>query len=76
MIAGGLGVCLLPEFMIGMPGIRTRCIVEPPLERSVQIAYRPGRENSHGLMALLDQADRMPWPVPGETWHGHTPGRS
>lgn len=68
MIAGGLGVCLLPEFMVNTPGIRTRSIVDPPLERSVQIVYRPGHENSHGLMALLDQAGRMPWPVSGETW--------
>jgi len=75
MIAGELGVCLLPEFMIGMPGIRTRCIIDPPLERSVRIAYRPGHENSHGLMALLDQADRMPWPVTGETWRDHTSHR-
>lgn len=70
MIAGGLGVCLLPEFIVDAPGIRTRVIVDPPLERSVQVVYRPGHENTHGLMALLDQAGRMPWPISGELWQG------
>lgn len=70
MIAGGLGVCLLPEFLIGTPGVRTRGIVDPSLERSVEIAYRPGHENSHGLMALLDQAGQVRWPVTGESWPG------
>lgn len=75
MIAAGLGVCLLPEFMVDAPGVRTRSIVDPLLERSVQIVYRPAHENTHGLMALLDQANRMPWPVPGETWQGHKSSR-
>lgn len=68
MIAGGLGICLLPEFLVEIPGVRTRGIVDPPLQRSVELAYRPGHENSHGLMALLDQADRVSWPVKGEKW--------
>lgn len=76
MIAGGMGICLLPEFMVDAPGVRTRSIVEPELERSVQIVYASGHENSHGLMALLDQADRLPWPVPGEVWRGHTSDRA
>jgi LysR family transcriptional regulator, hydrogen peroxide-inducible genes activator len=70
MIAGGLGICLLPEFLVEAPGVRTRRIVDPPLERSVEIAYRPGHENSHGLMALLDQASQVSWPVIGENWRG------
>jgi LysR family transcriptional regulator, hydrogen peroxide-inducible genes activator len=73
MIANGLGVGLLPEYMVEAPGVRTRCIVDPALERSVEIVYRPGRENSHGLMAFLDQAAHVPWPVVGEKWAGNEP---
>lgn len=76
MIAGGMGVCLLPEFMADAPGVRTRSIVDPLLERSVEIVHASGHENSHGLMALLEQAGRMAWPVPGETWRGHSSPRS
>jgi DNA-binding transcriptional LysR family regulator len=68
MIAGGLGTCLLTEFLVEASGVRTRRVVDPPLERSVEIAYCPEHENSHGLMALLDHAGQVSRPVMGENW--------
>lgn len=67
MIASGLGICLLPEYLVETAGVHIRNVVDPPLNRSVEIAYRPGHENSHGLMALLDQSALARWPVVGET---------
>jgi len=65
MIASGMGICLLPEFSVLQADLHRRPVVDPKLQRSIELAYLPGRAGAPGVKALLELAARQVWPVEG-----------
>lgn len=53
MVAGGLGICFLPEFSATKPGVMTRPLIEPEVSREVAVMTRHGRTIPAALQALL-----------------------
>jgi DNA-binding transcriptional LysR family regulator len=62
MVAGGLGICLIPEFSAVIPGIQTRPLVEPEVSRDVSLVWMSGRRHSPAVSAFVKLAKTHPWP--------------
>lgn len=61
MILAGLGCAIMPEFLPSLPGIATRPLVEPELQRDVKLATMAGRRFSPALRAFVSLAARHNW---------------
>ena len=67
MVAGGMGVCFLPEYTAVFPGVVGRPVISPSVERKVCIVTVAGRRRSPPLAAFVNSVRRYPWPsVSGE----------
>lgn len=53
MIAAGMGVAVVPEFMPLQPGIATRLLVEPEVRRTISMASVSGRLYSPTIQTLM-----------------------
>jgi DNA-binding transcriptional LysR family regulator len=62
MVAGGLGICFIPEFSAVMPGIQTRPLVEPEVSRDVCMVSMAGRRHSPAVGAFVKLTKSYPWP--------------
>jgi DNA-binding transcriptional LysR family regulator len=62
MVAGGLGICFIPEFSAVIPGIQTRLLVEPEVSRDVCLVWMAGRRHSPAVRAFVKLARCYPWP--------------
>jgi DNA-binding transcriptional LysR family regulator len=62
MVAGGLGICIIPEFSAVIPGIFTRPLAEPEVLRSVSLVWMAGRRHSPAVTAFVKLAKAHPWP--------------
>jgi hypothetical protein len=60
MVATGMGICPLPEFIIEQPDIQKRPMVKPAFSRSIKFAYIPKREREYSILSLLDETKRSP----------------
>jgi LysR family transcriptional regulator, hydrogen peroxide-inducible genes activator len=72
MVAGGLGICFIPEFSAVIPGLEFRPVVEPEVWRDICLVNVSGRRMSPALAAFLKAVKEYPWPesrfgVPGGT---------
>jgi LysR family transcriptional regulator, hydrogen peroxide-inducible genes activator len=61
MVAGGLGICFLPEFSAVVPGVQTRPVVEPEIWREICIVWRKDRELSPAVQRFATAARNYPW---------------
>ncbi len=53
MIAAGMGVAVMPEFMPSKPGIATRLLVEPEVSRTISLVTVSGRRFSPTIEILV-----------------------
>jgi LysR family transcriptional regulator, hydrogen peroxide-inducible genes activator len=63
MVAGGLGICIIPEFSAVVPGIMTRPLIEPDVWRAVSLVWMSGRRHSPAVAAFVKLAKSHPWPA-------------
>jgi DNA-binding transcriptional LysR family regulator len=69
MILAGMGCAVMPEFLPMLPGIATRPLVDPEMNRQIRLATIAGRRFSPALRAFVSLAGRHNWgtalsPVP------------
>jgi DNA-binding transcriptional LysR family regulator len=69
LVAGGLGVCFLPEFSACVGGLRTRPLVEPRVARAVLLVSVAGRRRTPQASRFFGLASSYDWPY-GEKPHG------
>jgi len=62
MVAGGLGICIIPEFSAVIPGIQVRPLVDPEVSRDVSLIWMAGRRHSPAVSAFIKMARSHPWP--------------
>lgn len=62
MVAGGLGICFLPEFNAMVPGLQLRPVIEPEFWRDVRLVTIAGRRLSPAHLAFMKTARTFPWP--------------
>lgn len=63
MVAGGLGICIIPEFSAVIPGIHVRPLVDPEVSRDVCLIWMTGRRHSPAVSAFVKMARGHPWPA-------------
>lgn len=61
MILAGLGCAVMPEYLPMLPGIATRPLVEPRINRQIRLATIAGRRFSPALRAFVSLAGRHNW---------------
>jgi DNA-binding transcriptional LysR family regulator len=63
MVMAGAGICFLPEYSPVLPGLRTRPLVAPEVEREILLVTMPGRRFSPAMAAFSKTVRRYPWPI-------------
>jgi DNA-binding transcriptional LysR family regulator len=61
MVASGMGVCFLPEYTTIYPGVVSRPVVSPSLDRDVCLITVAGRRWSSPVAAFVQAMRRYPW---------------
>jgi DNA-binding transcriptional LysR family regulator len=61
MVASGLGCALMPKYLPLMPGIATRQVIDPIVDRTISAVTMAGRPNSAPVKHALATARRMQW---------------
>jgi DNA-binding transcriptional LysR family regulator len=62
MILAGFGFGFFPEYAVTLPGIASPRLIEPELERTINLVTVRGRPHSPAVGALLRAARAHPWP--------------
>ena len=62
MVAAGMGICFLPEFSNTIPGVISRPVIEPAIEREVCLVTVAGRRWSSPLSAFVRAVRQYRWP--------------
>ncbi|HTR16465.1 MAG TPA: LysR family transcriptional regulator [Acetobacteraceae bacterium] len=73
MVAGGMGVCFMPEYSLVLPGLLTRPVIDPMVSREVCYVTVAGRRWSSPVAALANALREYNWPVSDDD--GSTDGR-
>jgi DNA-binding transcriptional LysR family regulator len=63
MVLADFGFGFFPQFSVTLPGLETRPLIEPELERTVNLVTVRGRPHSPAVGALLREARMHKWPV-------------
>jgi DNA-binding transcriptional LysR family regulator len=74
LVAGGVGVCFLPEFSACVGGLRTRPLVEPCVARAVSLVSLIGRRRTPQASKFLNLALSYAWPY-GDSTQGPQDGQ-
>lgn len=61
MVAAGLGMTLMPEFLPILPGIETRLVIEPEVHRQVSLVTVAGRPHSQPVALAVSAARDFAW---------------
>ena len=61
LVAAGMGCAVMPESLPIMPGVLTRPLVEPVLEREVTLACVSGRRFSPAVKSFVDYVKAYDW---------------
>jgi DNA-binding transcriptional LysR family regulator len=64
MVAAGLGISFLPEFSNTIPGVISRPVIEPSVEREVCLVTVAGRRWSSPVAAFVRAVRQYKWPEP------------
>jgi len=62
MVAAGMGVCFLPEFSNTIPGVISRPVISPAIEREVCLVTVAGRRWSSPVSAFIRAVKQYRWP--------------
>lgn len=62
MVAAGMGICFLPEYSNTIPGVVSRPVIDPPIEREVCLLTVAGRRWSSPLAAFVQAVRQYRWP--------------
>lgn len=62
MVAAGMGVCFLPEYSNTVPGVISRPVVDPPIQRDISLVTVAGRRWSSPLSAFVRAIRGYCWP--------------
>jgi LysR family hydrogen peroxide-inducible transcriptional activator len=62
MVAGGLGICFIPEFSAVIPGLQTRPVIEPEVWREVCLVTIAGRQQPAAVASFVKALKDFPWP--------------
>ena len=63
MVAGGLGICFIPEFNAVLPGLELRPVIEPEVWREINLVSMSGRRMSPALSSFIKAVRDYPWPA-------------
>lgn len=63
MVAGGLGICFIPEFSAVIPGLQTRPVTDPEVWRDICLVLMSGRRHSPAVASLLKAVRSYDWPL-------------
>lgn len=62
LVAGGFGICLLPEHLRVAPGLCSRPLAEPEVTRTISLVTAAGRRFTPALARFVRQAMNYDWP--------------
>jgi DNA-binding transcriptional LysR family regulator len=62
MVAGGLGICFIPEFSAVAAGIQTRPLMDPEFWRDVCLVTMAGRRHSPAVASFIKALRDFPFP--------------
>jgi DNA-binding transcriptional LysR family regulator len=62
LVAAGMGICFLPEFSNTVPGVISRPVIEPSVEREVCLVTVSGRRWSSPVAAFVRAVRQYKWP--------------
>lgn len=62
MVAGGLGICFIPEFSAVLPGLDLRPVINPEIWREINLVTMSGRRMSPALFTFTKAVRDYPWP--------------
>ena len=75
MVAAGMGVCFLPEFSNTIPGVISRPVISPSIEREVCLVTIAGRRWSSPVSAFIRAVKQYRWPEQTDAATSETPVR-
>ena len=61
LILAGMGCAVMPEFLPILPGIATRILTEPEIQREISLVTVSGRQYSPPVQAFIRLAQRYDW---------------
>jgi LysR family transcriptional regulator, hydrogen peroxide-inducible genes activator len=61
MVAGGLGICFLPEYSAVVPGLQVRPVAEPDVTREVCLVTVAGRRFSPAVLTFINAVRSYAW---------------
>jgi DNA-binding transcriptional LysR family regulator len=64
MVMAGLGFAFMPQYSVTLPGVLTRALVDPPVERTVVAAEVRGRKRSPVAKLFFEALHEYPWDAP------------
>jgi LysR family transcriptional regulator, hydrogen peroxide-inducible genes activator len=65
MVAAGMGICFLPEYSAGHPGVRHRTVADPEVAREVALVSVRSRAPSPAVASFVEAVRRYDWSEPG-----------
>ena len=69
LVAGGMGICFIPEFSVVVPGIQARPAVDPEVSRDICLVTMAGRRHSPAVTQFVRAIKDYAWPE-GHRMHG------
>ncbi len=64
MVAGGLGICFLPEYSAVIPGLQVRPVTDPEVTREVCLVTVAGRRFSPAMATFVGAVKSYGWATP------------
>jgi DNA-binding transcriptional LysR family regulator len=75
MVAAGMGVCFLPEYSNTIPGVISRPVISPSIEREVCLVTVAGRRWSSPVSAFIRAVKQYRWPEAPDAAESEPPVR-
>jgi DNA-binding transcriptional LysR family regulator len=64
MVAGGLGICFIPEYSAVIPGLQVRPVADPEVTREVCLVTVSGRRFSPAVLTFVNAVKAYGWAEP------------
>jgi LysR family hydrogen peroxide-inducible transcriptional activator len=61
LVAGGLGICFIPEYTAVVPGLQVRPVTDPEVSREVCLVTVAGRRFSPAVLAFVNAVKSYGW---------------
>lgn len=62
LVAGGMGVCMIPEFSAVAAGVQTRPLIDPEVWRDVCLVTRQGHDHAPAVRGFIEAVRGYPFP--------------